>query len=190
MGFQKVVKCKILLVEDDEDIRVIYTDILLKNGFDVITAVSGEDGFEKALKNSPDLILLDILLPIIDGLEMLKRLRKENEYGKNVPVIILTNLSPDLDSIVDKVVEIEPAYYMVKVKYSPQQVADKIKEVLCGITCSHESKKNFHPKQILIPALIFAIFATFILFSKDLGQYSLAALTSPLLDIFKKFIGL
>ncbi|MCX6721078.1 MAG: response regulator [Candidatus Staskawiczbacteria bacterium] len=191
MGPQKIVKTKILLVEDDEDVREIYSAALIRNGFEVILAVNGEEGLEKALKNTPDLILLDILLPIMNGFAMLKKLREENEYGKNVPVILLTNLSPDFDDILKGVLETDPAYYIVKVNFSPQQVVEKIRDVLFGLTPVHEPKRISKPERILIPAVIIIIIAAVLILSKNPGRfYSLAAFPSSLLLLLKRLVGL
>ena len=78
----------------------------------------------------PDVVLLDIQMPIMDGLTMLEKLRQEGEYGKQVPVIMLTNLSAGNENIIKKVAETSPISYIVKSSVSPQQIADKVKEYL------------------------------------------------------------
>ncbi|MDD5569135.1 MAG: response regulator [Candidatus Pacebacteria bacterium] len=83
---------KILIVEDDPILISTLADNLIKEGFEIIKAVNGEEGLASALAVKPDLILLDILMPKMDGLTVLKKLR-EDSWGANVPVIILTNLS-------------------------------------------------------------------------------------------------
>lgn len=123
---------KILIAEDDAATRDIYSTILIKNGFEVITAVNGKEGLEKAFENNPDLILLDILMPIMDGFAMLKELRENEEYGKSVPVVLLTNLSADNEEIIKKVVQTEPAYYIVKAGFSPNDLVKKVNEILAS----------------------------------------------------------
>ncbi len=123
-------KTKILLVEDDAIISKVYADELKDAGFQVIIALNGQDGLKLALQEKPDLILLDIIMPIMDGLAMMKELRGKNLYGKNVPIILLTNLSPDEERIMQAIVESEPAYYLIKSDWDLSQVLEKIKERL------------------------------------------------------------
>ncbi len=80
---------KILVVEDDLDILRLVTFSLEKSGYEVLTAVNGEEGLEKVADDRPDIILLDLMMPFMDGAEMLERL-KEIPDMKDVPVIILT----------------------------------------------------------------------------------------------------
>jgi len=82
----------ILIVEDEAPLRQALADKLGREGFTVLEAVNGENGLERALKGHPDLILLDIAMPVMDGIAMLKELRKD-KWGKGVLVIILTNYS-------------------------------------------------------------------------------------------------
>lgn len=125
-------KNKILIVEDEQLISEGYSIALKKEGFDVIKAENGQIGLDLALSEEPRLILLDILMPVMDGLTMLQKLREKNDYGKKVSVIMLTNLSANKEDIVKKVVEIEPVYYIVKADFTFRQVVDKIKEVLAS----------------------------------------------------------
>lgn len=82
----------ILVVEDEAAMRRALHDKLTREGYDVVEAVNGEEGLKLALAGHPDLILLDIAMPKVDGETMLQWLR-EDAWGKNVPVIILSNLS-------------------------------------------------------------------------------------------------
>lgn len=97
--------------------------------FTVLTANDGEEGLDISLKEHPDLILLDILMPKMDGMVMLRKLRLD-EWGKLVPVIILTNVSPNANSVIDSVLEYEPAYYLVKSDVKLEGIVEKVKEVL------------------------------------------------------------
>ena len=123
-------KNKILIVDDDSGIRDIYSIALSAKDFDVITAVNGEEGLEKSIKETPDLILLDISMPVMDGLTMLKKLRATNDYAKKVKVILLTNLSAGNEDIIKGVVETEPDYYIVKSSLSVSELVKKVKEVV------------------------------------------------------------
>lgn len=82
---------KILVVEDENQIRDVLTRKLKEEGFGVIEASDGKTGLDKALEEEPDLLLLDLILPEMDGMTLLEKVR-EDEFGKNLPVIILTNL--------------------------------------------------------------------------------------------------
>lgn len=124
-------KKKILIVEDDEIIRKAYVDELHDEGFLVLTAKNGQEGLDIALEKRPDLILLDILMPVMDGLTMMDELRnKDHAYGKSVPLIFLTNLEPNEERIMKAIEKNEPAYYLVKSDWNLSQVIEKIKERL------------------------------------------------------------
>jgi len=84
---------KILIVEDDPSIVSILKAKFQVEGINVLMAEDGLVGLKMALESQPDLILLDIIMPVMDGLTMLKKLRESGEFGKQVPVVILTNLS-------------------------------------------------------------------------------------------------
>ena len=119
---------KILIVEDESVLLQMYKKKLNDNGYDVVDAENGKLGIEKALSEKPDLILLDIRMPVMTGLEMLKELRKDG-WGKDVPVIILTNLEAN-EKITWDISETEPAYYLMKAGNRPEVVLEKVKEVL------------------------------------------------------------
>jgi len=120
----------ILIVEDDPVMRRTLADNLISEGFKILQAKNGAEGLMIALERQPDLILLDILMPRMDGLTMMQKLRAKNAYGKKTPVILLTNLSPDEDKIMKRITENEPAYYLVKTDWKISEVIEKIKERL------------------------------------------------------------
>lgn len=122
-------KQTILVVEDEEVQRKPLTDELQDHGFRVLTAVNGREGLDIALREKPDLILLDILMPVMDGMTMMRKLR-ENPWGKKVPIILLTNLSAEDDKIIQEVTRDEPAYYLVKSDWGLVDVVEKVKEGL------------------------------------------------------------
>jgi len=119
---------KILIVEDELAYSKLLESQLTEKGYKVSEAVNGKQGLEIARKENPDLILLDIRMPVMDGMTMLGLLRKE-EWGKNIKVVMLTNLEPD-DKIISKVVTTEPSYYMVKSDIQLTDLLTKIKELL------------------------------------------------------------
>ena len=123
-------KTKILMVEDEAVISKAYAEELRDEGFLVLTATNGRDGLELALREKPDLILLDILMPVMDGLTMMDQLRTKDLYGKKVPIILLTNLSASDEKIIQAIAKNEPAYYLVKSDWDLSGVIEKIKERL------------------------------------------------------------
>lgn len=120
-------------VEDDTSLRNVLRDKLSLEGFSVLEAKDGEEGLAVALKEQPDLILLDILMPKMDGITMMKKLRQTNEWGKKVPIILLTNLSADDEKINQAVAENEPAYYLTKSNYTISDLIAKIRERLSRV---------------------------------------------------------
>lgn len=116
------------IVEDEESMLRPMTDVLTAEGFHVLQARNGEEGLKEALDEKPDLILLDILMPNMDGMTMMKKLR-ENNWGKKVKIIILTNLQAD-EAIMKGIIRDEPTYYFVKADWQIGAVLKKVKEVL------------------------------------------------------------
>ncbi len=93
---QKKILKKILIIEDDRSLQMALSEKFKHEGFEVLTADNGKTGLKAALENRPNLILLDLLMPIMDGMTMLKKLRKD-DWGKYVYVIILTNKEPGVE---------------------------------------------------------------------------------------------
>lgn len=119
----------ILITEDEKSIKNALQAKLISEGFQTLEAKNGEEGLEIALREHPDLILLDILMPKMDGMTMLKKLRSDI-WGKTVPVIILTNLSSADEERNKEITELEPTYYFVKTEKSLEEIVEKIKERL------------------------------------------------------------
>ncbi len=118
---------KVLLVEDDKMILDMYTLKFTQEGYKVFQAENGKSGWEMAKKEKPDVILLDIILPQMDGFSVLKKL-KGDSATKNVPVVLLTNLGQDGD--VKKGLELGAIDYLIKANYTPSQVVEKVKSLL------------------------------------------------------------
>lgn len=118
---------KILVVEDEVALRNILVEKLKLEGFDVIEAKNGEEGLEISIDQKPNLILLDIIMPKMDGLKMLEKLR-EDKWGKKVPVIVLTNLSSGME--MSKSAENGVLSYLVKTDWKLEDVVNKVKETL------------------------------------------------------------
>lgn len=118
---------KILIVEDDPPIREMYALKLKNEKFEVRTATDGSEGFQQAKIFMPDLILLDLRMPVMSGQDMLKKLR-EQDWGKNMLVIVLTNLSQSEASMDLRLLRIEK--YIVKAHSTPKQVVEIVIETL------------------------------------------------------------
>lgn len=118
---------KILLVEDDEMLHGMYTHKFKNQGYDIISAFNGAEGVEKALIEKPDLILLDVIMPKMDGFVALKKIRKNPDTAKT-PVILLTNLGQEED--VKKGKELGANDYFIKANHTPQEVVDKVHALL------------------------------------------------------------
>lgn len=118
---------KILFIEDESALQKTFGDILRKEGYEMISALDGEIGLKLAQSQNPDLILLDLILPRVDGIEVLEKLRK-NEKTKDIPVIVLTHLE-DLEKV-QKAMELGAKAYLVKAEYSLEEVIKKVKETI------------------------------------------------------------
>ena len=118
---------KILIVEDETSSLKALVDKFNREGFKTIEAQDGEIGLKKALKEHPDLILLDIILPKMDGLTALKKLR-EDKWGKDALVILLTNLSDSKK--VAEAVEHNACEYLVKSDWTIEDVVKRVKDKL------------------------------------------------------------
>lgn len=122
-------KKTVLLVEDDEFLSELYATKLSLEGFSVITAADGKKGLKLALEKRPDLVLLDIILPKLDGFEVLKSLGAD-PAGKAIPVILLTNLSQKDE--VKRGLELGARDYLIKAHFMPSEVVKKIKAIVGG----------------------------------------------------------
>lgn len=123
-----LIKSKILLIEDDEMIARMYQERFSRNGFEIILAFSGEEGLEKAEKEKPDIILLDIMLPKMNGYEVLKAL-KGKETTVSIPVIILSSLGA-LPELVEKSKALGVADVITKGDVPAKEVVLRVKSIL------------------------------------------------------------
>lgn len=118
---------KILFIEDEAALQKTFGEILEQEGYLMISALDGEIGLRLAETKKPDLILLDLILPKMHGLDVLKNL-KEKPETKNIPVIVLTNIEGI--GHVDRAIELGATTYLVKAQYSLEEVVEKIKKAL------------------------------------------------------------
>jgi len=119
---------KILIIEDELPMLKALSDKFSREGFDVLEARNGEEGLKIALQGRPDLIVLDLFMPVMDGKAMMEKLR-EDEWGKKVPIIILTNLNPD-DKTLNEIMASGPSYYFIKSKWQLEDLTEKVKKEL------------------------------------------------------------
>ena len=116
---------KILVVEDDNALRVAIRDTIKDAGYEVFEAIDGEDGLKLALEIRPDLIVLDVLLPNMNGEKVLKQLR-DNDWGKDIPIILLTNMS----YLQDEESKNRSSEYMLKADTELDELVEKIHSYL------------------------------------------------------------
>jgi len=122
---------RILIIEDDPLMSRMYQKIFTFEGYEVDLADNGADGLEKVRSQKPNLILLDIMMPKMNGMEVLGKLKSDPET-KALPVVILTNLAGEKDA--ETAMSKGAVKYIVKSEYEPKQVANMVKEILAGYT--------------------------------------------------------
>lgn len=121
----------ILIIEDDPLILRLYQQAFTFNKHVVQTAADGEEGWKEAQEHVPDVILLDIMLPKMNGLDLLDKLK--NDPGtKKIPVIMLTNLADEHDAMV--AIDKGAIKYLVKSNYKPKQIVAQVEEVITAAT--------------------------------------------------------
>lgn len=118
---------KILIIEDDKFLRELIGQKLLKEGYDIVEAVDGEKGIKSIKDEKPDLVLLDLILPGMDGFEVLTKVKEDAEISQ-IPVIILSNLGQKDD--IEKGLKMGAVDYLIKAHFTPGEIIDKIKIVL------------------------------------------------------------
>ncbi len=114
----------ILIIEDDKFLRELIVRKVINEGFDVSEAIDGEEGIKKIKEEKPDMILLDLILPSIDGFEVLSRM-KEDSALSSIPVIILSNLGQKED--IDRGMKLGATDYLIKAHFTPGEIIEKIK---------------------------------------------------------------
>ena len=120
-------KKRILIIEDDQDVRELYSEVLRDGGFEVAEAVDGQSGLAKVLAGAYDLVLLDIMLPKFDGLEILKTVKEKAEV-KGIPVILLTNLGRE--AIIKEGFSLGADGYLIKSEHTPEEIVDEVRKFL------------------------------------------------------------
>ncbi len=118
---------KLLVVEDDELMLRMYTKLLSFVGFDTVVAKDGEEGLQKAKSENPSLIVLDIMMPKVNGLDVLKSLKADKET-QNIPVVLLTNVSDD--EVLTEAFKLGATGYLIKSQIANNELVDEIKQYL------------------------------------------------------------
>jgi len=118
---------KILVIEDDKFLRELISQKLIKEGYDIIEAIDGEKGIEAIKSEKPDLVLLDLILPEVDGFGVLAKV-KEDASLSQIPIIILSNLGQKDD--IEKGLKLGASDYLIKAHFTPNEIVEKIKIIL------------------------------------------------------------
>ena len=117
----------ILIIEDDKFLRELIAQKLTKEGYKMSEAVDGEEGIKKVKEEKPDLVLLDLILPGIDGFEVLSQI-KGDQTTSSIPVIILSNLGQKED--IERGLKLGAVDYLIKAHFTPGEIIEKVKTVL------------------------------------------------------------
>ncbi len=132
MGVNEVFSVpKILIIEDDALLSRMYQTIFASNNYEVELATDGQEGLDKARSVNPTLILLDIMMPKLNGMEVLKQLKADPAVA-NLPVVVLTNLAGNSD--VQTALELGAVRYIIKSEHKPKQVEEIVRGILAGYT--------------------------------------------------------
>ena len=118
---------KILIVEDDKFLRELIVKKLTSEGYETSEAIDGEEGVKKIGEEKPDLVLLDLILPGIDGFEVLTQVKKNSELSQ-IPIIVLSNLGQKED--IEKGLNLGATDYLIKAHFTPNEIIEKLKKVL------------------------------------------------------------
>ena len=128
-------KKKILVVEDDNVLRDVLLQKLIKNGYDAMGAEDGLVAMDKIAEYKPDVILLDILMPKKDGLEVLEDIHRDEEM-KKIPVIIISNSGQPVE--IERARELGARAFLIKAVFEPSEVLEKVEKVLSGASLADE----------------------------------------------------
>ncbi|MEY4723713.1 MAG: hypothetical protein RLZZ324_1226 [Candidatus Parcubacteria bacterium] len=128
---------RVLIIEDEPALRDIYSTKMQMEGYDVAEAKDGLDGFDQAVHDGADIVLLDIMMPVKNGFEVLHDL-KMNPKTKDIPVILLTNLGQDYE--VKKGIELGAETFLTKSNITPAKVADHVKAIIA----KHQASEAHH----------------------------------------------
>ena len=120
---------KLLVVDDDVTLRELYEERMRAEGYIILSAVDGEEAIQKATAEHPDVILLDVMMPKINGIDAMRMLREKEETA-DIPIIILTALVQEIDKIRDMMKSGDG--YLIKSEIMPKDVVEKVKQSLAA----------------------------------------------------------
>ena len=135
---------KLLIIEDEEALLSMLSRKLIREGYDVVSAKDGEEGFAKLIEEKPDLVLLDIVMPRMSGMEVLEKMHADKELAK-IPVIIISNSGQPVE--IEKAKALGVRDYLVKAEFDPAEVIEKIEKVL-GANSSGSVTKQAPPEEL------------------------------------------
>src|SRR3989338_2582405 len=124
---------KVIIIEDEKALLSVLEHKLIREGYDVVLAVDGVEGLKQIKTKKPDVVLLDILMPNLDGFGVLERLQTEGLIPK-LPVIIISNSGQPVE--IDRALKLGARDYLVKAEFSPEEVVEKVRKVLGEATAS------------------------------------------------------
>ena len=123
-------KDAILIIEDEVSLRTALHEKFVREGFTVYEAKDGRQGLAIALREQPQVILLDMMMPKLDGMALLELVRSRNTWGERVPVLLLTNVGADDKTIMKKIAADKATQYLVKSNWTMNQIVEKVREAL------------------------------------------------------------
>lgn len=126
---------RILIIDDDTYIRELYEEVLKGEGFDVVTAKNGEEGLAYLLTGGNDVVLLDVMMPKLDGIGVLTKLKETQPKTPNGPILLLTNL--DHDPILDQAVSLGVQKHLLKADMLPPTLIETVQTALNGTATAH-----------------------------------------------------
>jgi len=118
---------KILIIEDDKFVRELIAQKLTEEGYEALMTVDGEEGMVQIKEKKPDLVLLDLILPGIDGFEVLSRMKADPNLAQ-IPVVILSNLGQKEE--IERGLKLGAIDYMIKAHFTPREIIEKVNSVL------------------------------------------------------------
>ncbi|MCK4524955.1 MAG: response regulator [Candidatus Andersenbacteria bacterium] len=120
-------KQKILIIEDEKVLSELLEKKIKEDGYEVFIAMDGEEGLELMKKEKPDLVLLDIIMPRMDGFRVMEEMNKDPELNlKKIPVVIVSNSGQPVE--IDRALDLGVRDYLIKTQFDPMEVIDKIKK--------------------------------------------------------------
>src|SRR6056297_2449377 len=130
-------KTKILIIEDERPLADLLASKLKKEGYEIENAYDGDEGYKKIKSWEPDLILLDIIMPKMDGYEVMEKI---NEEEREIPVIVISNSGQPVE--IEKTKKLGAVDHLIKTEFSPTDVLDKVNNYLAGKQKSQKKKSG------------------------------------------------